>query len=60
MLNKDIKSITYQEKQAFKLAKLIKYISQRMNEVFMNKQQAKWGIICSFNINAIITTEWLL
>ena len=28
MLNKDIKSITYQEKQGFKLAKLIKYISQ--------------------------------
>lgn len=36
MLNKDIKSITYQEKQVFKLAKLIKYTSQSMNEVFMN------------------------
>jgi hypothetical protein len=36
MLNKDIKTITYQEKQAFKLAKLIKYTLQRMNEVFMN------------------------
>lgn len=36
MLNKDIKSITYQEKQAFKLAKLIKYTLQSMNEVFMN------------------------
>ena len=51
MLNKDIKSITYQEKYIFKLEKLIKYISQRMNEIFMNKQQAKWGIICSFNHN---------
>lgn len=36
MLNKDIKTITYQEKQAFKLAKLIKYTLQSMNEVFMN------------------------
>lgn len=36
MLNKDIKTITYQEKQAFKLAKLIKYTLQNMNEVFMN------------------------
>lgn len=36
MLNKDIKTITYQEKQAFKLAKLIKYTFQSMNEVFMN------------------------
>jgi len=27
MLNKDIKTITYQEKQVFKLAKLIKYTS---------------------------------
>lgn len=36
MLNKDIKTITYQEKQAFKLAKLIKYILQSMNEMFMN------------------------
>lgn len=36
MLNKDIKTITYQEKQAFKLAKLIKYTIQSMNEVFMN------------------------
>ena len=51
MLNKDIKTITYQKKYVFKLAKLIKYISQRMNEIFMNKQQAKWGIICSFNHN---------
>lgn len=36
MLNKDIKTITYQEKQSFKLAKLIKYTSLSMNEVFMN------------------------
>ena len=36
MLNKDIKTITYQEKQAFKLAKLIKYTLQSMNEVYMN------------------------
>ena len=36
MLNKDIKNITYQEKQVFKLVKLIKYDSQTMNEVFMN------------------------
>lgn len=36
MLNKDIKSITYQEKQVFKLEKLIKYTLQSMNEVFMN------------------------
>ena len=36
MLNKDIKTITYEEKQAFKLAKLIKYTLQSMNEVFMN------------------------
>lgn len=36
MLNKDIKTITYQEKQAFKLAKLIKYTLQSMNEIFMN------------------------
>lgn len=36
MLNKDIKSITYQEKQSFKLVKLIKYTLQSMNEVFMN------------------------
>jgi len=36
MLNKDIKTITYQEKQAFKLVKLIKYTLQSMNEVFMN------------------------
>ena len=36
MLNKDIKTITYQEKQAFNLAKLIKYTLQSMNEVFMN------------------------
>ena len=36
MLNKDIKTITYQEKQSFKLAKLIKYTLQSMNEVFMN------------------------
>lgn len=51
MLNKDIKTITYQEKQGFKLAKLIKHASQFMNEIFMNKQQTKWGIICSFNHN---------
>ena len=38
MLNKDIKIITYQEKQEFKLAKLIKHVSQIMNEIFMNKQ----------------------
>ena len=38
MLNKDIETITYQEKQAFKLAKLIKHVSQIMNEIFMNKQ----------------------
>ena len=38
MLNKDIKTITYQEKQAFKLVKLIKHVSQIMNEIFMNKQ----------------------
>lgn len=36
MLNKDIKTITYQEKQSFKLVKLIKYTLQSMNEVFMN------------------------
>lgn len=36
MLNKDIKTITYQEKQSFKLVKLIKYTLQIMNEVFMN------------------------
>ena len=36
MLNKDIKTITYQKKQTFKLAKLIKYTSQSMNEMFMN------------------------
>lgn len=36
MLNKDIKTITHQEKQAFKLAKLIKYTLQSMNELFMN------------------------
>lgn len=36
MLNKDIKTITYQEKQSFKLVKLIKYALQSMNEVFMN------------------------
>lgn len=36
MLNKDIKTITYQEKQRFKLAKLIKLASQSMNESFMN------------------------
>ena len=36
MLNKDIKTITYQEKQVFKLVKLIKYTLQSMNEVFMN------------------------
>lgn len=45
MLNKDIKTITYQEKQAFKLAKLIKYTLQSMNEVFMNKQLDNWDII---------------
>lgn len=38
MLNKDIKTVTYQKKQAFILAKLIKYVSQIMNEIFMNKQ----------------------
>ena len=38
MLNKDIKTITYQEKQAFKLAKLIKHASQIMNDIFMNKK----------------------
>ena len=32
MLNKDIKSITYQKKQEFKLAKLIKYIFLIMND----------------------------
>lgn len=37
MLNKDIKTITYQEKQAFKLAKLIKYTALYMNEELMNK-----------------------
>ena len=57
MLNKDIKTITYQEKQAFKLAKLIKYTLQSMNEVFMNKQLDNWDIIYSYNINAIITTR---
>ena len=36
MLNKDIKTIIYQKKQAFKLVKLIKYTLQSMNEVFMN------------------------
>ena len=36
MLNKDIKTITYQEKQSFKLVKLIKYTLQSMNEVLMN------------------------
>lgn len=36
MLNKNIKTITYQEKQSFKLVKLIKYTLQSMNEVFMN------------------------
>lgn len=36
MLNKDIKTITYQEKQSFKLVILIKYTLQSMNEVFMN------------------------
>ena len=60
MLNKDIKSITYQEKQAFKLVKLIKYTLQSMNELFMNNRQYKWDIICGYNKNAIITTEWLL
>lgn len=37
MLNKDIKTITYQKKYVFKLAKLIKHMSQIMNETFMNK-----------------------
>ena len=45
MLNKDIKIITYQEKQGFKLAKLIKYTSQSMNEVFMNKKSKSSGIL---------------
>lgn len=36
MLNKDIKTIIYQEKLVFKLAKLIKYTLQSMNEMFMN------------------------
>lgn len=57
MLNKDIKTITYQEKQAFKLVRLIKYTLQSMNEVFMNKQLNNWDIIYSYNINAIITTR---
>ena len=57
MLNKDIKSITYQEKQVFKLAKLIKYTSQSMNEIFMNKQLNNGDIIYRYNINAMITTR---
>lgn len=32
MLNNDIKTITYQEKYVFKLAKLIKYIFLIMND----------------------------
>ena len=31
-----------------------------MNELFMNNRQYKWDIICGYNKNAIITTEWLL
>lgn len=57
MLNKDIKTITYQEKYVFKLAKLIKHTFKSMNELFMNKQQNNWDIIYSYNINAIITTR---
>lgn len=57
MLNKDIKTITYQEKQVFKLVKLIKHTFKSMNELFMNKQQNNWDIIYSYNINAIITTR---
>lgn len=37
MLNKDIKTITYQEKPTFKLAKLIKQPPISMNELFMNR-----------------------
>lgn len=50
MLNKDIKTITYQEKPTFKLAKLIKCTSKSMNELFMNLVTSP-SIIVKFKIS---------